>query len=365
MIYFDANASEILRPVAREATLAALDLVGNPSSVHRAGRSARRTLEHARAQVAALAGAATSDVIFCSGATEANNAAIAALAPGRRVLTGSTEHPSVLAATPMAARLPVHEDGTLDLAALRTALAHGPPALVCLMLANNETGVIHPIAEAARLCRAHDGLLHVDAVQAGGRMALDMASLGATTLALSAHKLGGPQGVGALVTRPGLDILPLFAGGGQERGRRGGTPALPAIAGFGAAAVAAGGGADLAVLRDRLERAAVRAGAIVCGTGPRLPNTCCLALPGVRAETQVITLDLAGIAVSAGAACSSGKISASHVLAAMGLAELAGCAIRVSLPWNATEADADGFVAAYGAMAGRLARVAATPISAS
>jgi cysteine desulfurase len=281
------------------------------------------------------------------------------------VLTGATEHPCVLAATPAATRLPVHQDGTLDLAALQAALANGAPALVCLMLANNETGVIHPIAEAARLCRAHGALLHVDAVQAGGRLMFDVASLGATTLALSAHKLGGPQGAGALITSPELDIAPLFAGGGQERGRRGGTPALPAIAGFGAAAAETTGAEHLAVLRDRLEQAAIRRGAVVCGTGPRLPNTSCLALSGVRSETQVISLDLAGIAVSAGAACSSGKIAASHVLAAMGLAELAGCAIRVSLPWNATEAEIDSFIASYTAMAGRLAQKAPAPISAS
>jgi cysteine desulfurase len=365
MIYFDANASEILRPTAREAALAALDLVGNPASIHAAGRAARRILEHARSQIAALVGAAPSDVIFCSGGTEANAAAIAALAPGRLVLTGATEHPCVLAATPAAARLRVHEDGTLDLAALQTALTNGEPALVCLMLANNETGVIHPIADAARLCRAHNALLHVDAVQAGGRLPFDLASLGATTLALSAHKLGGPQGAGALVTSPGLDLAPLFAGGGQERGRRGGTPALPAIAGFGAAAADATGAARLAPLRDRLEQAAIRSGAVVCGTGPRLPNTTCLALPGVRSETQVISLDLAGIAVSAGAACSSGKIAASHVLAAMGLADLAGCAIRVSLPWNATEAEIDCFIASYATMAGRLAHRAPAPISTS
>jgi len=365
MIYFDANASEILRPVARQATLEALDEVGNPASIHAAGRAARRLLEHARSQIAALIGANPGEIILCSGGTEANAAAIAALVPGRAVLTGATEHPCVLAATPGAARLPVREDGTLDLASLEAALATGPPALVCLMLANNETGVIHPIAEAARLCRAHGALLHVDAVQAAGRVPVDVASLGATTLALSAHKLGGPQGAGALVVSPGLHLAPLFAGGGQERGRRGGTPALPAIAGFGAAAADATGAADLAVLRDRLERAAIARGAVVCGSGPRLPNTCCLALPGVRAETQVITLDIAGIAVSAGAACSSGKISASHVLAAMGLSEYAGCAIRISLPWNATEAEADGFIAAYGAMADRLARAGGAPICAS
>ena len=365
MIYFDANASEILRPVARDAAIAALDCAGNPSSIHQAGRATRRMLERARAQVAALAGAHADDVIFCSGGTEANVIAIAALGAGRVVLTGATEHPCVLAASPGAARLPVHTDGTLDLPALQSTLARNPPALVCLMLANNETGVLHPIEEAARICRARGALLHVDAVQAAGRLPIDMARLGASSLALSAHKLGGPQGAGALITSPGLPIAPLIAGGGQERGRRGGTPALPAIAGFGAAAAEANGAAHLAVLRDKLERAAVAHGAIVCGTGPRLPNTSCLALPAVRSETQVIALDLAGIAVSAGAACSSGKITPSHVLAAMGLSHLAGCAIRVSLPWDATEADTDIFIEAYAAMADRLAQKAPAPISAA
>jgi cysteine desulfurase len=365
MIYFDANASEILRTPARDAVLAALDCVGNPASIHRAGRAARRILEQARAEVAALVGADANDVIFCSGGTEANEAAIAALRAGRVVLTGATEHPSVLAAAPEAVRLPVLADGTLNLAALEQALATAKPALVCLMLANNETGVLHPIEQAARVCRAHGALLHVDAVQAAGRIAVDMARLGATTLALSAHKIGGPQGAGALVTSPGLPVTPLIAGGGQERGRRGGTPALPAIAGFGAAAAAATGAASLGVLRDRLEAAAIASGATVCGSGPRLPNTSCLALPGVRAETQVIALDLAGIAVSAGAACSSGKISPSHVLLAMGLPERADCAIRVSLPWNATGADVDVFIAAYRAMAGRLAHRAQAPIFAA
>jgi len=365
MIYFDANASEILRDVARDAVLATLDAAGNPASIHQAGRAARRILEQARTQVAALVGSQPEDVILCSGGTEANATAIRALGAGRVILTGATEHPSVLAASPDAERLPVHANGTLDLPALEAALSRTPSALVCLMLANNETGVIHPVEQAARLCRAHGALLHVDAVQAAGRVPIDMARLGATTLALSAHKLGGPQGAGALITSPGLPIAPLIAGGGQERGRRGGTPALPAIAGFGAAAADGSGAAHLAILRDRLERAAIDHGAIVCGGGPRLPNTSCLGLPGVRSETQVIALDLAGIAVSAGSACSSGKISASHVLTAMGFSDLAGCAIRVSLPWNATAADVDFFMAAYGALADRLAHGAPVPISAA
>lgn len=352
VIYLDANASEPLRPEARDAVLAALELTGNPASIHTQGRTARAALEGARSAIAAKLGSAPGDLVFCSGGTEANAMAIVALAPGRRVLIGATEHDAVRAASPGAETLPVLADGTLDLDALRDALHSGPPALVCCMLANNETGVLHPIASIAALCREHGARLHVDAVQAAGRMTLHAPSLGADTVALSGHKLGGPKGAGVLVLAPGLHLPALIAGGGQERGRRGGTPPLPAIAGFAAAFTAAMPPSP--ALRDALEQAAQAEGALVCGTGPRLPNTTCLALPGVKAETQVISLDLACIAVSAGAACSSGKVTASHVLTAMGLADLAGCAIRVSLPWNVTAADIATFTTAYAAMARRL-----------
>ena len=352
-LYLDANATEPLRPEARAAVLAALDLPGNPSSVHRAGRAARRLLETAREQVAARFGGEPADLVFTAGGTEANALAIAALARGRRVLVGATEHPAVLAAAPGATLLPVLADGTLDLAALAAALAEGPPALLCLMAANNETGVLHPLAEAATLCRRNGAALHVDGVQAAGRVPLSLAAIGADTLALSGHKLGGPKGAGALLLRPGLDLPPLVAGGGQERGRRGGTEPLPAIAGMGAAAAAAdpAAAARLTRLRDALEAACREAGAQVAGAGvPRLSNTSSLAVPGMAAETQVIALDLAGVQVSAGAACSSGKVRESHVLAAMGLGTLAGCAIRVSLPWNAPADAADRFLVAWQAM---------------
>ena len=254
--------------------------------------------------------------------------------------------------------LPVDADGVADLAALERLLRDGP-ALVCLMLANNETGAIQPIAAAAALCRAAGALLHVDAVQAAGRVPVDFAGLGANSMALSSHKLGGPPGAGALLLSPraAATLSPLIVGGGQERGRRGGTPPLPAIAGFAAAACAAGGAAAVEPLRDAVEHAATAAGATLVGSrAPRLANTACLALPGVPAETQVIALDLAGIQVSAGAACSSGKVARSHVLDAMGLGALAGQAIRVSLPWNVTAADIDVFAAAYARMAARAAR---------
>jgi cysteine desulfurase len=274
------------------------------------------------------------------------------------VISGATEHDAVRAAAPGATVLPVDRTGTADLDALTSLLAEGPPALVCLMLANNETGVIQPVADAARICHRYGSWLHVDAVQAAGRIATDLGMLGADSMAISSHKLGGPAGAGALVLASEVSsIAPLIAGGGQERGRRGGTPPVAIIAGFAAAAEASGDAAALAPLRDRAERAAVACGAVVCGgEAPRLANTTSLALHGVRADTQVIALDLAGIAVSAGAACSSGKVAVSHVLQAMGLGPLAGEAIRISLPWNATAADVEAFAAAYGQMATRLAR---------
>jgi cysteine desulfurase len=248
--------------------------------------------------------------------------------------------------------VPVRRDGRLDLEALAALLTMHPDTLVCLMAANNETGVLHDIAAAGRLCAAHGALLHVDAVQAIGRCNQDWLGLGAVSFALSGHKLGGMMGAGALVIRQGLELAPMLRGGGQELGRRGGTPPLPAIAALAAALAEPYDAAQIAACRDAMEQAALAAGAVVMGAGaPRLPNTTCLALPGVRAETQLIVLDLAGIAVSAGAACSSGKVTASHVLIAMGQGVLAGQALRVSLPWNVTAAAVARFAAAYTSMA--------------
>ena len=356
MTYLDANATQPLRPEAMAAMQAAWALTANPSSVHRDGRAARRTLEDAREAVAARFGGQPNGLVFTAGGTEADALAIHALSPGRRLVISAIEHDAVRAAAIDAVVLPVRSDGQADLDALAALLAEGPPALVCLMLANNETGVVQPVAAAAELCRRHGALLHVDAVQAAGRMPVRLSELRAHSLALSSHKLGGPAGIGALLMAPDAPFAgPLIAGGGQELGRRGGTQPVALAAGFAAAALAADDPNRLAPLRDAAEAAAVAAGAIVVGgSATRLPNTTCLALPGVRADAQVIALDLEGIAVSAGAACSSGKVVASHVLQAMGLYGLAGEAIRVSLPWNATSADVDAFATAYPRIASRL-----------
>ena len=336
--------------------LAASDITGNPSSIHAPGRAARRCLEDARETIAARFGAKAGDVVFTSGGTEADALAVHAFGLGRRVIIGATEHDAIRAAAQGAAVLPVDRNGIADLDELRRSLGGGPPALVCLMLANNETGVIQPLAEAAALCRDHGALLHVDAVQAAGRLPVHLGTIGCHSLALSAHKMGGPAGVGALLLSPeNAAMTPLIHGGGQERGRRGGTPALPAIAGFAAVCSASIDLHRLASLRDRLESAAVRHGAVICGGGAlRLANTTSLAHAGVPASTQVMVLDLAGFAVSAGAACSSGKVQTSHVLSAMGLGALSGQAIRVSLPWNVTENAVVEFEAAYARMAERL-----------
>lgn len=370
--YLDHNATAPLRPEARAAVMAALDAIGNPSSVHAEGRRARSIVEDARERVADLVGVEPAQVVFTSGATEAN--AWVLHAGWDAVLVPGIEHDSVLAPARSGAReaidLPVEGDGLIAIAAVASALERAGGsrrALLALQLANNETGVIQPVAETAVLARECGVMVHTDAVQAAGRIPLDFDRLGVDTLSLSAHKLGGPKGVGALVLRDGLDVTPLITGGGQERRRRAGTENVPGIAGFGAAATAAkrdlADVARIASLRDRLERGALETapGAVVIGAeATRVPNTTCLALPGMTAETLVIRFDLAGIAVSAGAACSSGKVGASAVLAAMGLPDdIARSAIRVSLGWNTTDRDLDAFLAALTAITGSRQRAVA------
>jgi cysteine desulfurase len=358
-VYLDYNATTPVKPAVAEAVARAFEVGGNPSSVHRAGRLARRAVEEARRRVAELAGAETGAVIFTSGGTEANNLALKGAGP-RRLLISAIEHDSVLAAAAASGAavtlVPVDEDGIVDLAALERALAaDAGPALVSVMLANNESGVVQPVAEVAR--RAHDAgaIAHCDAVQAPGRLPLDMAALGVDLLTLSAHKLGGPQGVGALVAAGGTAPSKLLHGGAQELGRRAGTENVPGIVGFGVAAELAaddlGASARTASLRDDLEaRLAATAPELkIFGRGAeRLVNTSCFALPGLASETQVMALDLAGVAVSAGAACSSGKVQPSHVLRAMAASEdEAGSAIRVSLGWGSSERDIDRLVEAW------------------
>ena len=368
-IYMDYNATTPVRPEVADAVARALALAGNASSVHRFGRVVRRAIEEAREKVAGLVGASSEDVVFTSGGTEANNLAIRG-AGRARVLVSAIEHASVLKVA-TAEIIPVDGNGVVDRRALETRLAADEtPALVSVMLANNETGVIQPVADIAALARRFGALVHCDAVQAAGRMRIDMEALGVDLLTLSAHKIGGPAGVGALVVGARVPLKPEILGGGQERGRRAGTENTPAIVGFGVAAECARAGVEefqrLAAWRDRIEDRVRRIapGARVFGlNAPRLANTSCLTMPGVASETQIMDLDLAGIAVSAGAACSSGKVQTSHVLKAMGVgAPEADCAIRVSLGWTSEETDVDRFVEAWGALyarAGRDARIAA------
>src|SRR5262252_453434 len=369
-IYLDWNATAPLRNAARAAAIAALEVKGNPSSVHGEGRAARRLIEHAREQVAALVGAQARNLVFASGGTEANMLALAPTAARDRLLVSAIEHPSVLAGGRFPAAsvelLPVTGGGQIDLAALerRMAALEGR-ALVSLMLANNETGVVQPISQAARVVHAAGGVLHVDAVQAAGRIPCDINALGADLLTLSGHKIGAPKGVGALIGQTAaLHLLnPLIKGGGQERNMRAGTENVAAIAGFGAAAAAARDGlgterARMAALRDRLEaclKAASPEVVIFGAAAERLPNTTLFAVPGMKAETAVIAFDLEGIALSSGAACSSGKVQPSHVLAAMGVpAQLARAAVRVSLGPSTTEAEIERFIEAWIKVSGSL-----------
>ncbi|MGQ3672591.1 cysteine desulfurase family protein [Xanthobacter sp. TB0136] len=376
-VYLDHNATAPLHPQARAAALACMDGPCNASSIHAQGRAARAVVEKARGEVARLVGAPGRNVVFTSGATEA---LALALQPdmelaGKPVhcdilLASAVEHPAVLRGHRFAdmETIEVDASGRLVPDALEEALerhaAAGRRALVAIMAANNETGVLQPVAEAARLAHRHGAVVLCDAVQAAGRVNLDIKALDVDFLALSAHKIGGLQGAGALVSAEATHRLPaLLAGGGQERGRRGGTENVPAIAAFGAAAKRAlesreSEAARLCSLRDRLERAILEtvSGSHVIGhDAERLANTTLIAFENVRAETLVIALDLAHISVSSGAACSSGKVGASHVLAAMGVdAAHASGAVRLSLGWSSDGRDIDLAVAAFGEVVPRV-----------
>lgn len=359
--YLDYNASAPLRPEARDAVVAAMALCGNPSSVHTEGRKARGLVEQAREDVAALVGANAEQVVFTSGATESNASVFAAR--WNTVYVSDLEHPSVLAPAIENAdrivKIPAGANGCVELsglAAQEARTAAPDRSLIVLQLANNETGVLQPVGEAAAYAHKAALAFHCDAVQAAGRVVIDFAELGADTLSFSSHKIGGPKGAGALIVRDGATPYPsLIKGGGQERRRRAGTENVAAIAGFGAAAAAAK--RDLSRmeairdLRDGLERAMtqITPEAIIIGRQTqRVANTSCIALPGKLAETLVIQFDLAGIAVSSGSACSSGKVAHSKVLEAMGLPrEIAAGAVRISLGHETTQRDCDAFLAAW------------------
>jgi cysteine desulfurase len=372
-VYLDYNATTPVRPEARAAVAHALELGGNPSSVHAAGRAARALVEQAREQVARLIGAPASTVVFTSGGAEANGLAIesAVAAGSRRLIVSAIEHATVLesalASSAEVEYLPVDADGIADLTWLSARLGAWDPAdgrpFVALMLANNETGVIQPVAEASEIVRAADGWLHVDAIQAVGKISVDSRALGADTLTVSAHKIGGPQGIGALTFGPRATLTRRQHGGGQERGRRAGTENMPGINGFGVACSLCDECHGQSAWRDAAAERLKAAGAVVMGEGaPRLPNTLCVAAPGIASDLQLMALDLAGLMVSAGSACSSGKVKASHVLTAMGQGDLAECAIRVSGGWATTEADwarfADAWLAVQSSHAARRRKVA-------
>jgi cysteine desulfurase len=374
-VYLDWNATTPLRPEARAAMAAAWDLTGNPSSVHAEGRHTRRLVEEARSAVAGAVGAAPRNVVFTSGGTEAN---ALALTPGQRAASGqpvqrlvvsAIEHASVLAGGRFTreaiSTVGVTSSGVVDLDQLRGVLATGAPALVSVMAANNETGALQPVTEAADIVHAAGGLLHVDAIQALGKIPFDINAVGADMVTLSAHKIGGPKGVGALVLAEGLaGPEPLLRGGGQELGRRAGTENVAGIAGFGAAVKVAtaariSDAVRLEGLRNRLENGLRQAPGILVFSAdvPRLPNTTLFTVPGLKAETAVIGFDLAGVAISSGSACSSGKVQPSHVLEAMGFGpKLAQGAVRLSLGWSTLEADIDLCLKAWRKLANTLLR---------
>ncbi|MFK4507805.1 cysteine desulfurase [Bradyrhizobium daqingense] len=352
-VYLDWNATTPLRAEARAAMVAAFDLVGNPSSVHAEGRQARRLVEDARTALATAVGALPRNVVFTSAGTEAN---ALALAPGlrrpsggpvERLLVSAVEHASVLAGGRFPADritlIPVTPSGVVDLERLRAELHGGPPALVSIMAANNETGALQPVGEAARIVHEAGGLLHVDAIQALGKIPFSINAIGADLTTFSAHKIGGPKGVGALAVAEGVAGLePVLRGGGQELNRRAGTENVAGIAGFGAAVKVAlqtlpEDMKRMATLRDHLENGlrAVAGATIFAEDVERLPNTVLFTAPGLKAETAVIGFDLAGVAVSSGSACSSGKVQPSHVLSAMGYdPAVAQGAVRLSLGWS-------------------------------
>ena len=363
--YLDYNATAPLRPAAYEAVCAAMDGIGNASSVHKEGRDARALVETARQSVASLVGVEPDGVTFTSGGTEANHLAFrqAADRGSTTIFYSAVEHPSVAEAAKLASaeagvpvtEIPVDDQGRVSLTALEWSLASGGDRpFVSVMTANNETGVLQPLGQIAELVHGQGGILHSDAVQVAGKLAFNIKTLGVDMATLSAHKIGGPLGVGAFVLAEDTHVAARQTGGGQERGRRSGTENVSAIAGFGVAASLAANMDEtekMRTLRDRLEaslKASVPDVEFFGSSVDRLPNTSCLSATGLKAETLLMQLDLAGLAVSAGSACSSGKVTRSHVLDAMGVEEnLAAGAVRVSLGWKTTENDIEKFCDAW------------------
>ena len=358
-VYLDYNATAPIRPQVIQTVAEHMAVVGNASSVHGSGRRARGVIETARKQVASLVGAQPKQVTFTSGGTESNN--IAMLGVGYdRILVGAGEHPSVLNVHPDATHIPTLPTGVIDREALDEILANckGQNTLVCIMHANNETGVINPIKDIGLQCVLAGAKLHVDAIQSAGKIPVDFLMMGAHSMSLSAHKMGGPQGAGALIADPAMTIRTLYKGGGQEQGTRAGTENVAGIAGMGLACALAEGDLHnqksdpLQTLRDRMESEILaQLGddiTIVGADTERTPHTSCIIAHGVPATTQLMNLDLANIMVSSGSACSSGSVKPSHVLMAMGYdGDTAGCAIRISLGWDTTPADIDAFLGAY------------------
>lgn len=351
-LYFDHAATSTVRPDVIAVMADAMGSVGNASSVHRAGRSARAALERAREQVAMLVGSRAQEVVFTSGGTEANNHVLSAHAKSP-ILVSAIEHDSILSGRRGLETVPVLPSGILNLEALSSRLAQGEPGLLSLMLVNNETGAIQPVAAAAKCAREHGWTVHTDAVQAAGKIPLSMGALDVDYLSLSAHKFGGPQGVGALVLRPGMDPAPLLQGGGQERRRRAGTENVAGIAGMGLAA-------DIALdqpirnqdFQAQIEAALPIGARVVAGDSDRVSTITCAVWPGKTAERMLMKFDLEGVSLSSGSACSSGKVGASHVLSAMDYdTEDALSALRFSTGWNTTQAEVTALVNAIRAMA--------------
>jgi cysteine desulfurase len=358
--YLDHNATTPLRKNALEAMTAILSEVGNPSSIHAYGRSARKSVEDARKKIADTLDVSSGQVFFNSGATEGNNTIIKGFA-GKRILISATEHPSVIDAGVKCDLIPVNSDGVIDLTAFEKQVKENPPALISVMLVNNETGVIQPVADISKIAKSVGALVHCDAVQAYGRLNFTRESLGVDFLTLSSHKIGGPQGVGALIMSAGTTLPKLLEGGGQERRSRAGTENTAGIAGFGVAAVEAVADIPkfekLAVFRERIETEISKSSRVkIYGqNAPRVANTICCTINGIASDTLLMAFDIEGIAISSGSACSSGTVKISHVLKAMGFdGKQTAAALRISLGHTTTEQDIEKFISVWNILRTRL-----------